>query len=251
MQLTGKTILITGASSGMGRGVALALSKRDNNLVVTARRAPLLESLAEAVRANGSRCTVLPADATDEAACLAVVERAVATYGAIDAALINAGGGQAVSLAEASASTLTHEMRLNYDTLAHFLTPLIAHMKPRGGLIAHTSSPAGYFGLPMSGPYSAAKAAGRVLLESARIDLKGTGVRVVTLLPGFVIANGTDRDDVPVKALLIGLDRAVREMVRGMESGRAQHLFPKRIWVLIQLARLLPEPLRRWLLGLG
>ncbi|MFT5432247.1 MAG: short-subunit dehydrogenase [Myxococcota bacterium] len=142
-------------------------------------------------------------------------------------------------------------MRKNYDTLVNFLCPAIALMKERGGTIAFTGSPAGYFGLPKSGPYSAAKAAVRVLIDSARIELADSKLRLVALYPGFTHTEGLNPDDVPVKSLIINKDRAAREMLGAIEKQRSHHMFPKRIKFLIGLGRLLPEPLRRRLLGIG
>lgn len=243
-RITGQTVLITGASSGLGRELALRLSHHDNHLVVTARREALLESLASEVRGNGSRCTVVPADATDPAAVQRVLDAAFDT-GGVDVAVLNAGGGVAMRMDEAKAEDVLWIMRVNYDTLVLFLSPLIAHMKARGrGTIAYTGSPAGTFGLPKSGPYSAAKAAGRVLMESARIETRGTGIQLVSLYPGFTYTDALDPDDVPVKALIIDKERAAREMHRAIERGWSNHMFPKRIAWLIGLAKQLPEWLR-------
>ena len=139
-------------------------------------------------------------------------------------------------------------MRVNYDGVVNFLVPLIAQMRASGGTIAYTGSPAGYLGLPKSGPYSAAKAAGRILLDTCRIELKNTKIKLVALYPGFTYTPGLDPDDVPIKALIISADRAVREMLWAIEKGKSHHIFPKRIRFLMTLARLIPEPIRRFFL---
>lgn len=251
MQLRGKTVLITGASSGLGRALAVALSHADNNIVVTARREGLLRELATQVEANGSRCLVVPADAIDPAASERVLKAAFEAYSQVDVAFLNAGGGAATNMSEATSEQVLRMMRINYDTLVNFLCPLIQHMRGTGGTIAYTGSPAGFFGLPKSGPYSAAKAAGRTLFDTCRIELADTNIRLVALYPGFTETPGLDPEDVPVKALIIQPDRAVREMLFAVERGRAHHLFPKRISFLIRLARLLPEWLRRRILQLA
>lgn len=251
MKLHNKTILITGASSGLGRSVALALAANGNRLIVTARRESLLLTLQAEIEALGGRCLPVAADATDGAQTQSVLDAGIAAFGRIDAALLNAGGGTAKSMATASAADVLREMRMNYDTLANFLCPLIAHMRETGGIIACTGSPAGFFGLPKSGPYSASKAAGRVLLDTCRIELADTPIRFVALYPGFTYTDSLNPDDVPIKALIIDKARAAREMIGAMEAGTWHHIFPKRIKLLILLARILPEPLRRWLLALG
>ena len=251
MAIQGKTILITGASSGLGHAMALSLSHGDNNLIVTARREPLLRELAAQIEANGSRCTAVAGDAIDPGACQAVLDAGIAAYGRIDVAVLNAGGGVATNMAEASSADVLRIMRVNYDTLVNFLCPVIKLMKGAGGTIAWTGSPAGFFGLPRSGPYSAAKAAGRVLFDTCRIELADTGIRLVALHPGFTETPGLNPEDVPVKALIIQPDRAVREMLGAIERGRSHRMFPKRIRFLMALGRLLPEWLRRRVLGLA
>jgi len=251
VELSKKTILITGASSGLGRALAVALSRDDNRLIITARRAERLEALAEEVRANGSKCVVCPADATDAAAVAKVIETGKAELGDIDVAVINAGGGKATRMGEASVDDVVGMMRTNYDTLVHFLVPMIEEMRERGGVIAHTSSPAGFFGLPMSGPYSASKAAGRMLFDTCRIELAATKIRFVALYPGFTATEGLDPNDVPVKSLIITTERATKEIIRAIRTERSHTMFPKRIRFLMAVARLLPEPVRRRVLALG
>lgn len=250
MELTRKTILITGASSGLGRALAVELSKRDNSLVVTARREPLLRDLEREVIANGSRCLVHPADATDTGASRKVVEAGTTRFGSLDVAIINAGGSPAQRMGTIGADEVLSTMRANYDTLVNFLCPLIDHMRARGGTIAYTGSPAGTFGLPKSGPYSAAKAAGRVLLDACRIELAETPIRFVALYPGFTYTEGLDPADVPIRSLIIEKERAVREMLWAIERGRAHHMFPRRIRWPIALGRVVGEPVRRTILGI-
>jgi short-subunit dehydrogenase len=249
VKLTGKTVLITGASSGLGRALAVALAARGNTIVATARRADRLAALREEITRAGGRCVDLPGDAADPADVTRVLDEARRAVGPIDVAVLNAGGGRPLRMVEASAADVLAVMRMNYDTFANYLLPLLQEMRGRGGVIAYTGSPAGYFGLPLSGPYSAAKAAGRTLLDACRLELVGSPLKLVAMYPGFTRTEGLDPDAVPVPALLIECDRAVREMIGAMESERAHAMFPKRIWALMTLARALPEPVRRRVLA--
>jgi short-subunit dehydrogenase len=240
----GDTVLITGASSGLGRGIALALASRGCNLILTARRRALLEEVAQQATQLGASCLVVPADATLPAESLAVVHAGVERFGRIDAAVLNAGGGNAMTMGQATTEEVLWMMRTNFDTLVTFLCPLIEHMRGHKGLIAYTGSPAGFFGLPKSGPYSAAKAAGRLLLDTCRVELAGA-VDFVALYPGFTATPGLDPDDVPSPWLIMKPERAVREMLWAIDRRRSHHLFPLSIRFLISLGRFLPEPLRR------
>ncbi len=249
MQWTDKTVLITGASSGLGRALAVALAQRGANLVVTARRQDRLETLRDEIEALGRSCVVAPADATDGAAVQGVLAAAFERFERIDVAVLNAGGGDGSTMGEVDAAGVLWQMRTNYDTLVHFLCPLIDHMREPGGTIAYTCSPAAVFGIPKSGPYGASKAAGKQLFECARVDLADSPMRLITLSPGFTHTDGLDATQVPFPALIIHTDRAVDEMIWAMETGRERHMFPKRIAWLITLGTWLPASFRTWLLG--
>lgn len=251
MKLQNKTILITGASSGLGRELALELSHHQNRIVVTARRRALLETLAEEVRANGSEILVCAGDATDPNDAKKALEDTAQTFGAIDVAVLNVGGtpGHVMGGRNGRAEDILNTMRLNYDSLVNFLAPLIDQMRERGGIIAWTGSPSGFFGLPQSGPYSASKAAGRLLMDTCRIELADTPIRFVTLYPGFTYTEGLDPADVPHPALIIDKKRPVSEMIYAIERGKPHHIFPKRIKALIWFAKLLGEPIRRRILA--
>ncbi len=248
MNLANKTILITGASSGLGHAIALELGRRGNKIIATARRAERLRALAREIQSSGGQCVVVPADSIDTAAVERVLRVGIEAFGPIDMALLNAGGGLATNLLTTHAAEVLRQMRINYDTMANYLCPLIEHMKVRGGTIAYTSSPAGSFPVPLSGPYGAAKAAGAHLFEAARLDTSGTPIQFVALYPGFTYTDALDPDDVPLKALIISKERAVLEMIWAIEKGKARHMFPKRIKWLIALGRAVPAPIRRTLL---
>ena len=248
MNLANKTIHITGASSGLGHAIALELGRRGHKIIATARRADRLGALAREIQTSGGQCMVVPADSIDTAAVEQVLLVGIKAFGPIDMALLNAGGGLATNLLTTDAAEVLRQMRINYDTMANYLCPLIQHMKERGGTIAYTSSPAGSFPVPLSGPYGAAKAAGAHLFEAARLDTCGTPIQFVALYPGFTYTDALDPNDVPLKGLIISKERAVREMIWAIEKGKARHMFPKRIKWLIALGHAVPAPIRRTLL---
>ena len=242
VKLVGKSILITGASSGIGRAVALSLGQRGNSLVVTARRKELLESLAAEIDGLGGQCLPIAADAHDHQAAADVVRQAVDRFGGIDAALLNIGDGPPLNMTTATATDVTDNMRLNYDTLVNFLGPLIVHMKPRNnGLIAHTNSLAGFLGLPRQGPYSAAKSACRVLMDTCRIELSANNIRFVSVHPGFVATDRVADDGIPAPLEISEL-AAAEHIIWAMEKEKRDYLFPFTMRWLIRLARVLPKP---------
>jgi len=244
-----KTILIAGASSGIGRQVALLLSQHNNRIIVSARRPQELESLRQEIIANGSQALAVLCDALSQQQAKACVQQAVDTFQTLDIALLNIGDGPAFNMSKASVDEINHNTQLNYGTQVNFLVPLIAQMKQQGhGLIAHTNSLAGFLGLPMQGPYSAAKAAGRILMDSCRIELKPFGLKFVSIYPGFVATERVQGDGIPSPFEISEVD-AAKHVVRALEKEKADYLFPLMTANLIRLARILPKSLTNKLLA--
>lgn len=240
--LANRTILIVGASSGIGAQVARDLAGHGNRVAVVARRAAELAAVAADVRAAGSACLDLVADALDPEAAAAVVRRVVAEFGAVDIALLNVGQGPDMSMAEAGVEDVARVMALNYDVTVNYLVPLIAQLRRQGGgLIAQTNSLAGWLGLPRQGPYSAAKAAVRTLIDAARVELAPEGIRFTSLYPGFVATARVRADGLP-KPFMISEERAARHVVRALRREPADAAFPWPASALVRLLRALPAP---------
>ncbi len=242
MHFANQVVLIVGASSGMGRVVATKLAAEGARLVVTARSATKLERLAAEITARGGECLALPADALDAAAAERVVATAVARFGTIDIALLNAGGAPAIDMRTMKAAEVTYYMRTNYDVTVHYLFPVLAHMKRRRtGLVAHTNSLAGFLGVPLQGPYSAAKAATRLLIDTCRIEFGAWGIRFATIYPGFVATESTRDDGMPAP-MEISEDQAADHILYALRKEKSDYLFPFSMRWLIRLARVLPKP---------
>jgi short-subunit dehydrogenase len=247
--ISNKTILIAGASSGIGRQVALLLSHHNNRIIVSARRSPALATLCTEIIANGSQAIAITCDALSQQQAHDCVQQAVNTFQTLDIALLNIGDGPVFNMSKASVDEINHNTQLNYGTQINFLVPLIAQMKQQGhGLIAHTNSLAGFLGLPMQGPYSAAKAAGRILMDSCRIELKPFGIKFVSIYPGFVATERVNGDGIP-SPFEINEVAAAKHVVRALEKEKADYLFPFMTANLVRLARILPKSLVNKLLA--
>lgn len=239
--LSGKVVLVAGASSGIGRQVAIQLAERQATVVATARRAELLDSLATRVRSLGASCFVAPADATDPAAVELLLARAEEEVGPIQAALLNIGAGPEYRMLTTSVAEIRTAMQVNYDVTANFLVPLVARMHGRGGgLIAHTNSLAGFMGVPMQGPYSAAKAAARILIDTYRTETRGSGIRFLSVYPGFIATERSLDDGLPAP-FEISEEECAARIIRAMESRRDDVAFPWQTAALTRLLRIAPK----------
>lgn len=249
MDFKGKCVLVVGASSGMGRRLALRLAEEGAHVTVTARRQALLEQLVLEMESKGGPCAGFAADAQDPLAAEQVVRQAVEHLGRIDIIVLNAGGAPALDLRKMTATEVTGYMRSNYDVAVNYLMPVLQQMaRQGGGLVAHTNSLAGFLGVPLQGPYSAAKGALRLLIDTCRVEFAPLGIRFVSVYPGFVATAQTANDGMPAP-LEISEDEAVRHMLRALGRERRDYLFPASLRWLTRLALLLPKPMTTWLLG--
>lgn len=198
-----------------------------------------------AYRVRVESATFLIVDATDPVAAQSVVADVLERHGKIDVVLLNAGGAPALDLTRLDAADITSVMDANYDVAVNYLVPVLRHMTERGtGVIAHTNSLAGWYAVPLQGPYSAAKAALRVLFDAYRIEYAGSGVRFVSIYPGFVATEATEGDGMPAPGE-ISEQEAADHVLRALSSGRESYSFPRAMSTLVGLGRLLPTTLRR------
>ncbi|TGN10246.1 SDR family NAD(P)-dependent oxidoreductase [Leptospira ilyithenensis] len=248
MDYKNKTILITGASSGIGRELAIVLADFGNNIVVTARRENLLQDLKREIEDKGSKCLFFAGDATDPKHADLVVRETTKTFGKIDIAILNVGVGPASNTIKDSREVILGKMRTNYDTLINFFVPVIAQMKSQTTpcMIAHLNSLATYFGIPMQGDYTAAKAAGRIFLDTARMELKHFGfkhVRIQTIHPGFVATEAVKDDGIPAPNE-ISEKEAVKYILNGLRREVHENRFPFSTALAVRIGRLVPTWLR-------
>ena len=237
---------ITGASSGLGRAIAVELSSPGSTWVLAARRVAELETTAERVRARGAEAQVVSLDVGNVAAVAEAVQEWDERTGGHELVLANAGLGRARPALELSWEEMQKVLEVNVlgaiATLRAGLGPMVER---GGGVLAGVSSVAALRGLPMSGVYSASKAALSTYLETLRADVAGTGVRVVDLRPGFVRTPMTD--DLPRTPFMIEPEEAARRAARAIERGQAVASFPLPMALAMGAVHHLPGPVWRFL----
>jgi short-subunit dehydrogenase len=199
--MRGKVALITGASAGIGRELAVALAKRGMHLALAARSLPELEAAAEACRAHGVRVVAISTDVGVEADCHRFVTEAVNALGRVDLLVNNAGIGMWARFEDVTdLSIFERLMRINYLGTVWTTHAALPHLVNSRGLIVGISSLTGKTGVPTRSGYAASKHAMQGFLDSIRVELEGR-VDVCVISPGFVAtdirARGFGADGAP------------------------------------------------------
>jgi short-subunit dehydrogenase len=189
MTFADHVVLLTGASSGIGRALALALAGERAKLALVGRDAAALEAVAGLARARGAEAAVLPADVGVEHDATAIVDRTVAAFGRLDLLLLNAGQDMWARLDEVSDPSVFEKLvRVNYLGPAWTTWRALQHLKASRGRIVVMSSLAGLTGVPTRTGYAATKHALHGFFDSLRVELAGSGVSVTLVCPDFVLS---------------------------------------------------------------
>lgn len=186
--LTGKTALVTGASRGIGRSIALGYAEAGADVAVLARSTTALEGLATEIETLGRRAVVLTCDVADHEQVHQAVATALTAFGQIDILVNNAGGfDYAGPFLELKPDDWAKVLRLNFESVVHLCAELGQHLVRRGsGSVVNISSIAGVAGVPMLSTYASSKAALLSLTRTLAAEWASNGVRVNALTPGWI-----------------------------------------------------------------
>ena len=185
-RLAGRVALVTGASSGIGRAVAVALAREGAAVAVAARRTDRLDALREELVSLGVRVLVLELDVSDEAACRDAVARTVAELGALDILVNNAGVMLLGTVEGADTEDWRRMMGTNVLGLMYLTHAALPHLLERRGVLVQMSSTAGRTARAGVAAYNASKWAVNAFSEGLRQEVTARGVRVVVVEPGIV-----------------------------------------------------------------
>ncbi|WP_395666245.1 SDR family NAD(P)-dependent oxidoreductase [Methylocella sp.] len=230
---------VTGASSGIGRAVALALARRGWRVAALARRAEALAALA----AEAPGVTAFPGDACDRAGVAAAVAKIEAELGPITLAFLNHGVYFPAEREDFDVDVAWRTFEINVGGVLNCLGPLLAAMRARqNGRIAITSSLAALGGVPGSMAYGASKAALTYMAEVLRMSCARDHIEVQVVHPGFVTTAMTEHADFDMPFLMSAAE-AAEIICDGFGTERFEIVFPRRLALLFRAARLLPYPL--------
>lgn len=237
-------VFITGASSGIGQALAARYAKAGWRLALVARRADDVRCWAQTVGLGSDRCAVYAADLREIDSIVAAGQRCIAEQGLPEVVIGNAGISIGMDTAERDDLDVMREtFAVNNIGVAATFHPFIAGMRARrSGTLVGVASVAAIRGLPGHAAYCASKAAVVAYCESLRGECRDSGMRVVTLLPGYIATPLTAGNRYPMPFLMPAADFADRAY-RAIDAGRSYLVIPWQMGVVAKLLRLLPNGL--------
>jgi short-subunit dehydrogenase len=234
-------VVITGASSGIGRALAAEYARRGATLGLIARRTEMLRELAAGLNVQ----TVLYAlDVRDAAGLARAAEDFVARFGGPDVVIANAGVSAGTSTERSEDRAVFQEiLDVNVMGLVNTFQVFLPGMRAAGaGTLVGIASVAGFRGLPGSGAYSASKAAAIAYLESLRVEMRGSGVSVVTISPGYIATPMTQNNPYPMP-FIIPADVAARRMANAIARRRRHVVIPWQMAIAGRILKIVPRAL--------
>jgi len=257
---SGKRAIVTGASSGIGRGIAKKFAQLGVQVTLTARREDLLNELADELKKDGGEAIVVGGDVTRKEDITGVVEKTVEQFGGIDIMVNCAGISGPVYFKDISEERIREHMEVNYFSAVVYCKQVIPLMKEQGGgYIINVGSLTSLIGFPTYVSYSASKAALLRFSDSLRHEVKKQNIKISVLCPSLVnTAMVTDwwedHADWVKKSKILEVDNVVNYLIKGMQKGRFIILDIPDVRLIYALYRYFPRTFTRiftWLYGIG
>lgn len=237
--MTVPTVFITGASSGIGESLARLYASRGYQLGLVARRQEILDKLATELAPQPA---IYAVDVRDAASLKQAAADFMSRFGVPDIVVANAGVSRGtLTEMEDDLKAFQEIFDINVMGMVNTFHPFITPMRDAGkGKLAGIASVAGFRGIPGGGAYSASKAAAIKYCESLRVELRGSGVSVVTICPGYIRTPMTavNRFKMP---FLIGVDEAVVRFARAIDNGTSFTVIPWTMGLAARVLRVLPN----------
>jgi short-subunit dehydrogenase len=233
--------IITGASSGVGRALALELARRGTRVGLVARRQEKLDELAAEIARPGGRAAVAAADVGNYTQTTEAIRHLTGELGPVDLLVANAGIGMPTLLNPTNIADVEAMFRINVLGMVYTFDAILPQMiERRSGHLAGVSSMASYKGLPGESAYCASKAAMNVYLEGLRIRLRDYGITVSTICPGFIRTPMTEVNKFHMPWLLEA-DDAARRITRALELRKKVFNFPWQMSCLMAITSWFPD----------
>lgn len=233
-------VWIVGASSGIGRELALQYAEAGSHVFASARSVDKLEQLQMEAASTGGKISVASLDVQDNDSIVSFVEARVAADEIPDLCIFNAGFYDAVGIEDVTLDNFERTVDVNYMGVVRCLLAILPHYRRRSmGQLAIVSSVAGYAGLPRAAAYGSTKAALINLCESLYAECRRDGIKISLINPGFVRTPMTAKNSFEMP-FIIEPDEAAARIITGLSNNRFEVHFPKRLSLLLKMLSLLP-----------
>jgi short-subunit dehydrogenase len=239
VQLKNARVIVTGASSGIGRAIAVEFGRRGARLALVARNRTALEEVAESIKAEGGSAVVVPTDVAADGAVKQMADAAIRELGGIDILVNNAGRGMSATIGDASSADVETLFALNVLAAAAAIRAVIPIMRTQGsGMIINISSMAGRVVIPRIGYYSASKFALTAIGDALRMEESHRGIKVMNVFPGQTVSRfGENRLGIQGKQAHqvlppVSAEKVARRIAQAVEREQRSvyiSLFPDRV----------------------
>lgn len=247
MNLNDKVVLITGASSGIGKAIAQELVKYKCKIALTARRIELLNELKNDLNIPDERILIIKSDVGKSEDVENAYKLIKEKFGNVDIAILNAGVGKNVTLENYYAKYAKDIINANFLGIVNWVDKLLPDfLERKNGIIAGVSSLADNRGFSGSGFYCASKAAATIYLEGLSVELRPHGIKVLTIKPGFVKTSMTDQNNFEMP-FLMKPNKAAQIIIEGIKKEKRIIQFPWQMVFLTRLVGLLPGSIYEYL----
>lgn len=240
--LLDKIAIVTGASSGIGRAVAVELARAGAHVALGARNVPALQATAEAVKALGRETLVIPTDVTQVAQVNYLVAETLGRWGRVDILVANAGDYIRARIVDLQIADMERSLAVNFYGSLYAILAVLPHLQQQhSGHIVVVSTMDSKKGLPLDAPYVAAKFALTGFAEVLRQELHGTGISVSTILPGRVDTPMIATLRVPWVSAKISAEAVARATLRAIRLRQPEVILPPQASLLHYLNVLSPH----------
>ena len=242
---TGKKVWVTGASTGIGRGIAELLIGKGATVAISARSE---DKLQELVSKHPGYVFSVPFDVMEKPQHKDAIEKVIKELGGIDVVILNAGDCKYIDIDNFSSEPIEYMQKINFISMAYSLEYLLPYLKKsKSPQIVAISSSAAYLGFPRAEAYGASKAAIKYFFESFRADVAKYNINVSVIFPGFVKTPLTDKNDFKMP-MRISVEKAAKDIVKGIEKKKKEIVTPFMFVTMIKILSYLPISLKNKLL---
>lgn len=242
-----KVIWVTGASSGIGRALVIALSEIECKLIITARSKDNLEKTIE--QCVNKNIVVQEGDLTTKQVNQDIIRKIKDTYGRLDIAILNAGTCEYVDIEKFDSELFRRLIDTNFMSTVYGIESALPLLKEStDAQLIGMSSTSAYLGLPRAEAYGATKAAIRNLFAALRVSLQPHHISASVICPGFVETELTAQNDFEMPALISAM-QASEYILKGIAGYKQEIHFPKRFSLTLKAIASLPNPILSWMIG--